>query len=169
MRELLRVLGERARAGSRPGQRSDPYRVALSIEGGGMRGTVSAGMALALHELGLVPAFDAVYGSSAGAITGAWLLSSTPQRLRGWADPDYARTLIRWSAMLRGRPVVDVRSLVEVVYTTDFPMDFESVLASPVEYHPLGTDAATGESSDLRPLIGGAPLVPRADPYRAAP
>jgi predicted patatin/cPLA2 family phospholipase len=118
-----------------------------------MRGTVSAGMALALHELGMVPAFDAVYGSSAGAITGAWLLSSTPEGLRGWADPDYARTLIRWSALLRGRPVVDVRTLVEVVYQTEFPMDFDSVLASRVEYHPLGTDAETGESTDLRPLI----------------
>jgi predicted patatin/cPLA2 family phospholipase len=151
--DVLRLLGERARAGSRPGQRTDPHRIALSIEGGGMRGTVSAGMALALHELGMVTAFDAVYGSSAGAITGAWLLSSTPEGLRGWADPDYARTLIRWSALLRGRPVVDVRTLIEVVYQTEFPMDFDSVLAAPVEYHPLGTDAATGESTDLRPLI----------------
>jgi predicted patatin/cPLA2 family phospholipase len=151
--EVLRLLGERVRSGSRPGQRGDNHRIALSIEGGGMRGTVSAGMALALHELGMVTAFDAVYGASAGAITGAWLLSSTPESLRGWADPDYARTLIRWSALLRGRPVVDVRTLIEVVYQTEFPMDFDSVLASPVEYHPLGTDAETGESTDLRPLI----------------
>ena len=154
MHEVLRVLRDRAGSGSRPGHRADGYRVALSIEGGGMRGTVSAGMALALHEFGLVNAFDAVYGASAGAITGAWLLSSTPEGLRGWADPDYARTLIRWSSLLRGRPVVDVRTLVEVVYQTDFPMDFASVLASPVEYHPLGTDAETGEATDLRPLIG---------------
>ena len=153
--ELLRIIDERVRSGSTPGHRADPYRIALSIEGGGMRGTVSAGMALALHELGMIPALDAVYGASAGAITGAWLLSSTPEGLRGWADPDYARTLIRWSALLRGRPVVDVRTLVEVVYQTEFPMDFDSVLASPVEYHPLGTDAETGESTDLRPLIAG--------------
>jgi predicted acylesterase/phospholipase RssA len=151
--ELLRIIDERLRAGSEPGRRADPYRIALSIEGGGMRGTVSAGMALELHELGMLPAIDAVYGSSAGAITGAWLLSSTPEGLRGWADPEYARTLIRWSALLRGRPVVDVRTLIEVVYQTEFPMDFDSVLASPVEYHPLGTDAETGESTDLRPLI----------------
>jgi predicted patatin/cPLA2 family phospholipase len=151
--EVLRLIQERVRSGSRPGHRDDPYRIVLSIEGGGMRGTVSAGMALALHELGLVTAFDAVYGSSAGAITGAWLLSSRPEGLRGWADPDYARTLIRWSALLRGRPVVDVHTLVEVVYQTEFPMDFDSVLASQVEYHPLGTDAETGESTDLRPLI----------------
>ncbi|HTR92620.1 MAG TPA: patatin family protein [Trebonia sp.] len=154
MHEVLKLIEERARTGSRPGQRTDDHRIMLSVEGGGMRGTVSAGMALALHELGLVSAFDAVYGSSAGAITGAWLVSSEPDRLRGWADPDYAKTLIRWSALLRGRPVVDVRALVEYVYQTEFPMDFASILASPVEYHPLGTDAETGESTDLRPLIG---------------
>jgi predicted acylesterase/phospholipase RssA len=154
--EVLRVIEERVRTGSRPGQRTDGLRVALAIEGGGMRGTVSAGMALALHERGLMPAFDAVYGSSAGAITGAWLLSSEPERLHGWAHPDYARTMIRWSALLRRRPVADVRTLVEVVYQTEFPMDFGSILASPIEYHPLATDAATGTSTDLGPMISDA-------------
>jgi predicted patatin/cPLA2 family phospholipase len=151
--EVLRIIMERVRSGSAPLRRDDPYRVVLSVEGGGMRGTVSAGMALALHELGLVPAFDAVYGASAGAISGAWLVSSEPERLSGWADPDYARTLIRWSALLRGRPVVDVRTLVEVIYLTEFPMDFDSVLNSDIEYHPLGTDAVTGEATDLRPFL----------------
>jgi hypothetical protein len=33
-------------------------------------------------------------------------------------------------------------------------MDFAAVLASPVEFHPLATDAATGQSTDLRPLCG---------------
>jgi predicted patatin/cPLA2 family phospholipase len=110
--EVLRVLGERARAGSLPGERRDGFRVALAIEGGGMRGTISAGMALALDELSLVPAFDAVYGASAGAITGAWLLSR-PQGLRGWTDSAYARAFIRRSAPLRGRPVADIRALIE--------------------------------------------------------
>ena len=154
------MIEERARSGSRPGRRDDGLRIALAIEGGGMRGTVSAGMALALYERGLLPAFDAVYGSSAGAISGAWLLSSAPEGLRGWADPDYARSLIRWSAPLhrrpRRRPVVDVETLIEVLYQTEFPMDFASILASPIEYHPLATDAATGESTDLRPLINDA-------------
>jgi len=173
--QVLEVLGERLRAGSVPGHRADDLRIALAIEGGGMRGTVSAGMALALHELGLVPAFDAVYGASAGAITGAWLLSSNPDGLRGWAEPSYAKTLIRWSSLLRGRPVVDVRTLIEVVYQTEFPMDFASVLASPVEYHPLATDAATGASTDLGPLIGdpaGLRLALRASaslPFLAGP
>jgi len=50
--EVLRVLGERARAGSLPGERRDGFRVALAIEGGGMRGTISAGMALRAAFLG---------------------------------------------------------------------------------------------------------------------
>jgi predicted patatin/cPLA2 family phospholipase len=150
--EVLRALAARARAGSQPGSRDDGLRIALAIEGGGMRGTVSAGMALALDELGLVPAFDALYGASAGAITGAWLLSR-PEGLYGWTEPAYARTLIRRSAALRGRPVADVRALIEDLYQTTFPMDFAAVLASSVEFHPLATDAATGQSTDLRPLI----------------
>jgi predicted patatin/cPLA2 family phospholipase len=151
--EVVRVLGERARAGSMPGERDDGFRVALAIEGGGMRGTISAGMALALDELGLVPAFDAVYGASAGAISGAWLLSR-PLGLRGWTEPAYARAFIRRSGPLRGRPVADVRALIEGLYQTTFPMDFAAVLASPVEFHPLATDAVTGRCSDLRPLTG---------------
>jgi len=151
--EVLRALAARVAAGSQPGARRDGLRIALAIEGGGMRGVISAGMALALHECGLVPAFDAVYGASAGAITGAWLLSR-PEGLLGWAEPAYAKTLIRRSALLRGRPVVDIRALIEDLYQTTFPMDFAAVMANPVELHPLATDAATGQSTDLYPLIG---------------
>ncbi len=150
---MLRALAARHRAGSQPLARDDGLRIALIIEGGGMRGIISAGMALTLDELGLVPAFNTVYGASAGAITGAWLLSR-PEGLRGWAEPAYAKTLIRRSALLRGRPVVDIRALIEDLYQTTFPMDFAAVLASPVELHPLATDAATGQSTDLRPFIG---------------
>jgi predicted patatin/cPLA2 family phospholipase len=81
-----------------------------------MRGTVSAGMALSLQELGFLPAFDAVYGSSAGAITGAWLVSSRPEGMRGWAESIPLRTPIAQGAthivVLRSRPA---RSLAGIV------------------------------------------------------
>jgi predicted patatin/cPLA2 family phospholipase len=151
---VLRVLAERVRAGRTHPPARDGLRLALAIEGGGMRGVISAGMALELHARGLVPAFDAVYGASAGAITAAWLLSSNPEGLLGWIEPTYAKTLIRRSGLLRGRPAVDVQTLIEELYQTTFPMDFASVLASPVEYHPLATDAASGASTDLYPFVG---------------
>jgi predicted acylesterase/phospholipase RssA len=112
-------------------------------------------MALALHEAGVAGAFDAVYGASAGAITGAWLLSGTPEQLTGWAEPTYAKAMIRLSNFWRGRPVVDVRNLVEYLYCEVARMDFDAILANPIEYHPLATDAHTGVSTDLRPFLAG--------------
>src|SRR4029077_12182161 len=73
--EVRRIVLERARTGSRPDRRTDGARVALCIEGGAMRGVVSAGMVVALQRLGLIDVFDAVYGSSAGAMNGAYLLA----------------------------------------------------------------------------------------------
>ncbi len=89
---MLRALAARCRTGSRPGARDDGLRIALIIEGGGMRGVISAGMALALDELGLVPAFDAVYGASAGAITGAWLLVSGRRACAAGPNPPTPRS-----------------------------------------------------------------------------
>jgi predicted patatin/cPLA2 family phospholipase len=151
--DVLDTILRRAAAGSRPGEREDPHRVALVIEGGVARGAVSGGMALAIHEAGLTTAFDHVYGSSAGAINGAWLTSSTPEKLVGWTDPAYTRMLVRAHAPLRRRPVVDVRTLAEIVYVHLAPMDFASIVASPVAWHPLATDAETGEAVDLQPFI----------------
>jgi predicted patatin/cPLA2 family phospholipase len=150
---VLEALAERVRTASAPGRRADGRRVVLAIEGGAMRGTISAGMALELERMGLLPAFDAVYGSSAGAISATWLLSSGPAGLAGWAEPTYARALIRTSNLLRRRPMVDVERLVEHIYREVAVLDFDSVLANPIELHPLATDAVTGHSIDLRPLL----------------
>ncbi|MCQ8190743.1 patatin-like phospholipase family protein [Streptomyces rugosispiralis] len=147
--EQMKVLADRTEAGSRPGARADGYRVALAIEGGGMRGTISAGMALAVHELGLLNAFDAVYGASAGAISAAWPVSSRPEGLVGWADPRFASALIRKRNLLRGRPMVDIETLIEEVYIRQFPLDYASVLTAPLALHPLATDLETGQPVDL--------------------
>jgi predicted patatin/cPLA2 family phospholipase len=151
--EVLDVVRRRAAEGSRPGARADGYAVALVIEGGGSRGTVTGGMAMALHELGLREAFDDVYGASAGAISGAWFTSSTPEKLVGWTEPAYMKMLIRHHGPLTRRPVVDVKTLVEVVYVEHAPMDFASIVVSPIRWHPLATDAHTGESIDLHPYV----------------
>lgn len=66
----LALIAARLAAGYGPGAAGDGHRLALAIEGGGMRGTITAGMALGLHELGLTSVFDDVYGSSAGPSPG---------------------------------------------------------------------------------------------------
>ena len=72
---VAELIRRRRQQGSRPGERSDGRRVALVIEGGGMRGVVSAGMTSAIEQLGLRDTFDEVHGSSAGAFNGAFLLA----------------------------------------------------------------------------------------------
>ena len=71
----LALARERRRQGSRPGQRTDSEHLALVIEGGGMRGCITAGMASALVHYGYMDAFDSVWGSSAGSMIGAYAMS----------------------------------------------------------------------------------------------
>jgi predicted patatin/cPLA2 family phospholipase len=150
----MRLISRRHADGSRPGYRSDGHRIALAIEGGSSRGTYSSGMVMALEELGLTRCFDAVYGSSAGALNGAWLLSGRALTgMRGWWDPEIMREVINPWRFLRGRPVVDTEYLVHTVYKDLTPMDFPAILSNPVTYHPMATDADTGDSVDLKPYI----------------
>ena len=76
---VVAALQARRRNKSKPGARSDGYKIALAIEGGGLRGCVSAGMASALAYLGMEDCFDMVLGSSAGSIIGAYFVArATP-------------------------------------------------------------------------------------------
>lgn len=75
--DVLNLMHERYHSHSTPANRSvyDNYTLALAIEGGGMRGAVSGGMAAAIVCLGLSNAFDSIYGSSAGSIIGSYFVS----------------------------------------------------------------------------------------------
>jgi predicted patatin/cPLA2 family phospholipase len=151
---VLALLRSRSRHGSAPGNRQDDARLALVIEGGSSRGAYSAGMTGAIEQLGIVPLFDAVYGSSAGALNGAWMLCGKAENtMHAWWTPEIMRGTINPRRALRGRPVVDTHYLVHTVYTEIMFMGFEEILASPIEYHPIATDAASGASVDLHPFI----------------
>lgn len=51
--EAIKLLRKRADQNSKPGKRSDGFKLGLVVEGGGMRGAVSGGALQALHDLGL--------------------------------------------------------------------------------------------------------------------
>ncbi len=137
--------------------------LALVVEGGGMRGAVSGGMALALDELGLGRAFDAAYGSSAGTLNAMWLLSGRVREgIPTWTDPKLVEELISRRRMFGSRPVVDIQTLVERRYEQLAPGLFEGVLTSPTELHPLATDVDTGEAIDLHATIRDSASLQRA-------
>lgn len=135
-------------------ERPQGARIALAIEGGGRRGAVSGGMALALHELGLGQAFDAAYGSSAGTLNAMWLVSGrVTDGIPTWTDAALAGELVSRRRLVGRRPVVDVERLVETRYEQLSPGLFSAVLASRTELHPLATDVATGAAVDLHETI----------------
>ncbi|KUJ34799.1 patatin-like phospholipase family protein [Streptomyces sp. MI02-2A] len=147
---VLELLRERKRQGSTPGHRRDEARMVLLVEGGSSRGAYSYGMAIAIEQLGILPLFDAVYGSSAGALNAAWLLCGRAERnMHAWWTPMIMKATIDPRRALRRRPVVDTRFLVHTVYTEIMPMGFQEILDSTVEFHPMATDALTGEATDL--------------------
>jgi predicted patatin/cPLA2 family phospholipase len=145
---VTQVLSERARAGSRPGARADGHRVALVLEGGGMRGVVSAGMTAALERLGLTPAFDLVVGSSAGAINGAALLAGAAQQASAaYCGPLASRSFVNPLRILRGKPVIDVNDVRAHAGGLD-PRGHERVLEG-AALHCVAVDVESAATVDL--------------------
>src|SRR4051794_12530871 len=145
---VARVLRERADAGSQPGAREDGHTVALVLEGGGMRGVVSAGMVAALERLELTPCFDLVVGSSAGAINGAALLAgSAVGAADAYCGPLASKSFVNPLRVLRGKPVLDLNDVLGVV--SGFEAGHAKIVAGPAEFHAIATDVDTAAPADL--------------------
>ena len=147
---VLDVLHERDESDSAPGERRDPHRVALVIEGGGMRGVVSAGMAAALERSGLTRCFDLVVGSSAGAINGAALLAGVARHgAATYSGPLASRAFVNPARVLRGGPVIDVD--YALTYTSS-DLDAERhkrVLDNPIALHCVAVGVETAQPVDF--------------------
>lgn len=175
---VIELMRARREAGSRPGARRDGCRLALVIEGGGMRGVVAGGMVSALEVLGLVDTVDAIYGTSAGACAGAYLLAG--QALDGtriFFEDINNPTFLRFGRALIGRPVMNTDYLIDHVMGTVRRLDADRVLRAPVPLTMMATDVASGRAVALArfgdrvalmnglrastrlPLVGGRPVM----------
>jgi predicted patatin/cPLA2 family phospholipase len=142
----------RARAG-RGGRRpfDDEASIALVVEGGAMRGVVSAGMVSALEALGLTHAFDAVYGSSAGAINAAYFLAG--QASLGttiYYEDINNRRFISMTRAFSRRPILDLTFLLDDVMVRRKRLDAGRVLCGPTPFTILATSVETGSAAALR-------------------
>ena len=147
---VLRVILDRVARGSRPGARDDDHVICLAVEGGGMRGAVSAGMCVVLEAAGAVPAFDRIYGVSAGALNGyATAVGQAALSATHYQDAASQRVIDR-TAPLRGRPVIDFGLLFEELIGTRKPLSFECLSSGP-EFRALATSL---ETMSLR-VLGG--------------
>ena len=150
---VVEAILRRRDEGSKPGARRDGLRIALAIEGGGMRGVVSAGMAAAIEQLGLTDCFDAVHGASAGAFNGAFLLGDQAAYVaalygHGFGNPVF--TGIRRA--LRGGPVFDLDYVIGEVWRVQRPLRTELVLSRGIDLHCTATDVDSAQLVDLTDL-----------------
>ncbi len=145
---VLRLLLERAATGSRPRKRDDGNVLSLAIEGGGMRGAVTAGMCVLLEAAGLIGSFDHIYGVSAGALNG-WAAAAGQSALSATHYQDaIAAHVIRRTAPLRGRPMIDLDLLFEELISAQKPLSFEALASGP----DLRVLATSLETMSLRVL-----------------
>lgn len=154
---VLRVISQRLREGSKPGQRTDNYKIALAIEGGGLRGSVTAGMASAIMHLGMADAFDMVLGSSAGSIIGTYLvaraqpvmtyqffcnhLTTSREKLNGTSWLDLGRLVDLFTP---GRPLS--RPGGQAVMVLDYPMKTLMQELLPVDWKTFEENDKAGQS-----------------------
>lgn len=135
---MLDLLFARAAEGSQPKQHSDDCKLGLAVEGGGMRGVVSAGMLCALERLGLTDCFDGVYGTSSGAINSAFFVA----RQTRYGIPLYweninNRRFINYLRLFSKTPVLSLEFLLEHVMVREKILDWRAVVDSPVPLKPV--------------------------------
>jgi predicted patatin/cPLA2 family phospholipase len=153
------LLRARATRGS-TAPHDDDARIALAIEGGGMRGVVSAGMVGGLERLGLVHAFDGVFGSSAGALNGAYFLAGQAEfGATIYSEDINNRDFIDLSRPLRRRPIVNLDFLIDDVASKRKRLDVDRVLASKTSLHVIATDVVTAEPVILDGFESGTELL----------
>lgn len=181
---VLDLIARRAADKSRPTNRADGARLALVVEGGGMRGVVSGGMVTALGELGLRDVFDFVIGTSAGALAGAFFVAGEPRRgTTIYYEDLIGREWLDYRRALRRQPAVGLDYLIDDVMVGRKPLDWEAVLDSKVPLYAVATrvrdwqpvilgdfadraelSAALRGSSRI-PLIAGRPVPFRGEEY----
>lgn len=148
---VLQAIVERQRSGSIPGRRQDDLKIALAIEGGAMRGVVSAGMLAGLEYMGLLPAFDVIYGTSAGAINGAYFVAGQA----AWGASIYFENINNSQFMsplrfLAGERPMSLEFLFEHVMINEKPLNWRRVLDSHIELVPVATSLSQAKAVLLR-------------------
>jgi len=158
-RSVIELLVARVARGSRP-PHNDGARIALAVEGGAMRGVISAGMVSALESFGLTDAFDAVYGSSAGAINAAYFLAGQATLgTRIYYEDINNAAFIDFARAVRGRPIVDLGFLLDDVAVHRKPLDAARVIACASPLTVMATDVDSQQAVALRNFATARDLV----------
>jgi predicted patatin/cPLA2 family phospholipase len=140
---VLEAIRRRALAQRTCRDAQDGRRLGLVIEGGGMRGSTSAGGALALAHLGLAGLFDDVYATSAGVMNASYFLSRQEDiGISVYFDDLATRAFYNpW----RFWKVLDLDYVMEDVVKRRKRLDLDRLRQSPSRFHVSMLNRLTGE------------------------
>lgn len=138
---VISTILERKKNRSKPRHRDDSHKIGLVIEGGNMRGVICGGMIAGLETLDLLNSFDAIYGTSAGAITGAYLIARQARfGTRIYYEDLNNKNFINFARFFIGRPIVNLDYLFNDVMINRKPLDHEAVINSPIPLNAIVTN-----------------------------
>ena len=105
-----------------------------------MRGVVSAGMLEALEHSGMLETIDAVYGSSAGAVNGAFFLASqAAYGISIYFEDINNSSFISLGRFVTRRPVMSLDYVLDDVLSRRKVLDWRAVLDSAIELKVAAT------------------------------
>jgi predicted patatin/cPLA2 family phospholipase len=161
--DVMSVMLERRRAGTKPGRHDDGHQVTLVIEGGGMRGVYVGGMARALGQLQLCDSLDEILAVSAGAFTGTGIVAGHTDHLaRVYYNDLAAGAFVDFRRMLARRgPLVSLDFLLDTVMIGRHGFEWDGLVEAQLPLLPVATaldDLQAVALTDLR----------TADDWRAA-
>ncbi len=147
---VLDIIEDRLSSGSLPTNRSDSTRLGLVIEGGGMRGVVAGGMISALESLNLKNVFDVVYGTSAGAIIGAYFIADQARvgTTIYYENINNSR-FINLHNIFISKPIMSLEFLLDHVCINEKPLDVEKILDGPIPLIATATSLSEKASHRL--------------------
>ena len=140
---VIKLLQSRVRQGT-DARQMDGRKLGLVVEGGGMRGVLSAGSLLAVDLLGFRSCFDVVYAVSAGSVNAAYFLSGQGRLgITVYFDDISSRRFINpWRAW----KMVDVDYVYDHLVPQVKPLDEAAIRRSLQEFFVTATDVHTGEN-----------------------
>lgn len=144
---VVELMKHRLSISSKPQKRDDKFKLGLAVEGGGMRGVVSAGMLTALEHLGYTDSFDAVYGSSAGSINCAYFLAK--QSAYGtsiYYNDANCSDFISWWRVFAKRAPMELDFLLYKIFKKVKILDWRAILDSKIEFNVLASSLDNNKS-----------------------
>jgi predicted patatin/cPLA2 family phospholipase len=148
---VLKILRQRRETGSKPDARNDSAKVALAIEGGGMRGAISAAMCTQLDDAGFGDAFDVVYGGSSGAINATYFVAQQCwYPLSIYFDDLATNDFVKFSRALSGSSILNLDYVFDQVFRSAKVLDYQAAIESPVSLVISVTDVDATETVAVR-------------------